>query len=499
MVLDVNTMAIELESERAPVTVVCSVDRSGSMAGSKFKAVQSTLTFLVGQLSAKDKFGLVAWDDKVEVKCTPSFMDQAGKQIALDAIGQMKTRGSTNLSGGLLQAINELAADEHLSEAGRSSSVLLFTDGHANHGITDRIKIGECTRGGLEACSSTTKPCVFTFGYGLDHDADMLRTISDEGNGLYYFLENEETIPQTLADCLGGLMSVVGQNLVLTVEALNGCTIADLHSKVNVVKQEPTLLKIELGDIYSEESRDSLMSLDLPASEEQDEMPICTVSLEYFDTVACCPGKCDATVNLRRVATMSESDQLEDSHVAGQYGRVAAALAMERANELGRAGKLEDARALLRETRESLPVLDEMSLEFQKDLLACEEGMTDTQAYRSMGSKTALNYACKAHSQRSCSHRSGRTVQYQTKSKKAMSDGAYQATFTSPPANKTETQRNTEANAQVRKQRKLVPAGRGQPIQGVWSNKTAKKKSSKSKVVRLAAAEPELELDAPPA
>ena len=48
---------------------------------------------------------------------------------------------------------------------------------------------------------------VYTFGFGKDHDGNMLRAISEEGQGIYYFLEKKDDIPKSFADCLGGLLS----------------------------------------------------------------------------------------------------------------------------------------------------------------------------------------------------------------------------------------------------------------------------------------------------
>jgi len=58
---------------------------------------------------------------------------------------------------------------------------------------------------------------VFTFGFGEDHDANMLRGISQAGKGVYYYVKKEEEIPSAFADCLGGLLSIVSQNIKLTI------------------------------------------------------------------------------------------------------------------------------------------------------------------------------------------------------------------------------------------------------------------------------------------
>ena len=48
-------------------------------------------------------------------------------------------------------------------------------------------------------------------GYGSDHDSEMLHHIANAGNGLYYYIENKDNIPESFCDCLGGLLSVSAQ------------------------------------------------------------------------------------------------------------------------------------------------------------------------------------------------------------------------------------------------------------------------------------------------
>ena len=60
---------------------------------------------------------------------------------------------------------------------------------------------------------------MYTFGFGSDHDAHMLKAISDAGNGMYYLVENEENIGESFAHCLGGLASTVAQGIQMTVTA----------------------------------------------------------------------------------------------------------------------------------------------------------------------------------------------------------------------------------------------------------------------------------------
>ena len=53
--------------------------------------------------------------------------------------------------------------------------------------------------------------CVFTFGYGPEHDTVLLPSLANAGNGLFYYIDNSDTIPESFCDCLGGLLSVAAQ------------------------------------------------------------------------------------------------------------------------------------------------------------------------------------------------------------------------------------------------------------------------------------------------
>ena len=52
---------------------------------------------------------------------------------------------------------------------------------------------------------------MFTFGFGSEHDADSLHSIAEAGNGLFYYIDNSDSIPESFCDCLGGLLSVAAQ------------------------------------------------------------------------------------------------------------------------------------------------------------------------------------------------------------------------------------------------------------------------------------------------
>merc|ERR1719473_1500576 len=214
------------------------MDRSGSMSGQKMTLMKQTLSLLIERtgLQAQDSLGIVTFDHEVQVALPLTKMDQAGRRAAAAAVDGVCVGGQTNLSGGLLQGLKMLCeSDEASREAaadaadgedavvvdggsGATRSLLLFTDGKANAGITDGGAIVAAAQALLKDHPALA---IFTFGYG-DHDEDALRGLAEASRGLFYFVAEPDAIPAAFADCLGGLSSVVCQNATLELRPAGG-------------------------------------------------------------------------------------------------------------------------------------------------------------------------------------------------------------------------------------------------------------------------------------
>ncbi|WP_411024985.1 vWA domain-containing protein, partial [Salmonella sp. s54836] len=135
--VDLNLKAPEFEeddSKRAAVDIVAVIDRSGSMSGSKLALVKKTLHFVVSQLTAKDRLCLVVYDDSVDIVFPLTNITVENKGKLETKIDDVKTRGSTNLCGGLIKGM--VTVMDRISNKADVASVLLLTDGLANVGIS---------------------------------------------------------------------------------------------------------------------------------------------------------------------------------------------------------------------------------------------------------------------------------------------------------------------------------------------------------------------------
>jgi hypothetical protein len=56
---------------------------------------------------------------------------------------------------------------------------------------------------------------IHTFGFGNDHDPELMTSIADLRDGNFYYIENLDLIDACFVDALGGLFSVVGENVII--------------------------------------------------------------------------------------------------------------------------------------------------------------------------------------------------------------------------------------------------------------------------------------------
>ncbi len=60
-----------------------------------------------------------------------------------------------------------------------------------------------------------------TFGYGKDHDAVLMDDLAKLKDGTFYFIDKVDDVGESFADCVGGLISVVAKDGVISVLAQN--------------------------------------------------------------------------------------------------------------------------------------------------------------------------------------------------------------------------------------------------------------------------------------
>jgi hypothetical protein len=402
-------------ADRKPIDLVLVIDKSGSMSGDKMELTKETAELVAKELGASDRLSIVTYDTGVYCPMPLAAMDKEGKAAAAETIGEIRPGSATNLSGGLLRGIEELSK---AAAGAETASVLLLTDGLANNGIRDTDGIVRCLEGAMGAMARPAT--VFTFGYGEDHDASMLRAIADAGGGVYYFMEDGDSVATSFADCLGGLLSVVGQNVRLVLSASGGATVLGALGKAYQATGEGTgTLELAIGDVYSEETKDILFEVSLPAAAGA-EVTV-TATLAYMDIVK---AELVTSAVASAVVARADADGAPNMAVEEQVNRVEAAEVLKAAGARARRGSFSGGCELLSAMEakfEASPAAaTPMNQQLIADLRECRSGMADRDSYRRQGAY-AVESMEQCHSkQRSNKSASSPHFSYETKSKSAM-------------------------------------------------------------------------------
>lgn len=376
-------------SERAPMAVSAVLDRSGSMGGKKLDLVKGTCKFMVRQMSPQDRLGLVAYDNQVNEIHRLSLMGVTACEGAGVQLNRLQAGSTTNLSGGLFKGLQQQKNFEvEEGDAEPVRSVLLFTDGLANVGITDSQQL---IKGLTKSLEGKPRVQIHTLGFGKDHDADLLQKLADVGGGNYYFIETPEDIPQAFADALGGLASVIAQNV--EVEVSKGgpdVMVEKVFSGFDVTDEEKGSKKVCFGDIYSEERKDIVVRLKVPkldSAKEKD--PLLTVKISYFDAVESEMKTAEINVNVQRVDQLPAS-RTPDTDVVDQRCRFEAICALRQATQAADVGDLREALRIVREGKEDLAKNVDLSpeaLHAVTELEQTETFLISQGEYDSLGSK----------------------------------------------------------------------------------------------------------------
>ena len=326
---------------RTPLSIALVIDRSGSMQGGKLAIAKDCARFLVRRLSGDDQLALVTYDDEVHLAVPLARVDAPLLDLVIAGIAP---GGSTNLSGGWLKGLEELAraSAEHVRR------VLLLTDGQANVGITDTPRLLSIARGTKRQAATTT------IGFGAGFDEDLLTAIADASGGATYFAENPDDAPAIFAEEFTGLATLVAQNVSVEI------TPAQPVEMLGVLNQYPIAdvpggLQVQLGDAYGSERRRVVFQLRIPEVAQLGVLRVADVVLRYVtmgDRVEARTVTIPITVNL---VSADEAAAAEADHeVVEETVLLSSARARKEARDLADSGDFDGARSTLEAVAEQL-------------------------------------------------------------------------------------------------------------------------------------------------
>ncbi|KAL9257493.1 E3 ubiquitin-protein ligase WAV3-like protein [Drosera capensis] len=385
------------QTSRTPVDLVTVLDISGSMAGTKLALLKQAMGFVIQNLSSNDRLSVVAFSSTARRLFPLGRMTESGRQQALQAVNSLVANGGTNIAEGLRKGAKVM---EDRKEKNPVSSIILLSDGQDTYTVNGS--------GGNQAkpnyqllLPSSIQPNegsefripVHTFGFGKDHDASSMHSISESSGGTFSFIETEAAIQDAFAQCIGGLVSVVVQQLQVGIECIHpalGLLSIKAGSYPCRVMADSRAGFIDVGDLYADEERNFLVSVNIPKELSGDLTRLLKVRCIFKD-----PFKKEMVTMEGDEVIITRSEKGEEGVVSlevdRQRNRLRAADTVSQARAAAEHGDLVGAVSILENCRKMLSGTvsgknqDRLCMALDAELKEMQDRLASRQVYESSG------------------------------------------------------------------------------------------------------------------
>ena len=188
------------------VNVVLFIDNSGSMEGDRIVSVIKTLVVLLPMLKIGDTITLVSYNSQASMIFKEVVITENPEQLPkmIEDINKIVAGGGTNLSAGIM-----LVGEQLKTSSQKADAIVALTDGAINEGITQIKGILSL----FESYPIMKGVPIYTLGYGIGHNANFLKGLSEPTHGIYTFLSSETMLAISIGEMLASIKTQVASKV----------------------------------------------------------------------------------------------------------------------------------------------------------------------------------------------------------------------------------------------------------------------------------------------
>jgi Ca-activated chloride channel family protein len=286
---------------RTPLNLALVLDTSGSMGEpGKISYLRQSLIVFLETLEADDIVSIVTYDTSARVIHPASFVGD--KHWIEEAVMQIQPGGQTNLHAGMMLGFEQV---DQQFDVRRNNRVLLLTDGIANVGITNPVRIAE------NALEFNEKGIhLSTIGLGIDMNDELLSELAQQGHGAYHFVDSAQEMEKVFLEEVEGLVERVANDVQILIEPAPGFSLREVTGYEGIPPAEG--VKVPMQDMGAGDSQVLLARLD-GVSAAPGPREVAAVTLIYEDPFAQRIREVggDVTVVVARISNYDPVDDVE--------------------------------------------------------------------------------------------------------------------------------------------------------------------------------------------
>ena len=245
----------EIDNKSIKIKLIFLIDISGSMSGIRLDLVLHAIKVIINASDENVEICIFTFDSTVNRITNFESMTSENKSKYLQLIGNIRTKGSTNLIDALKEVFNYCET----SSLSGNTRILIFTDGEPD--ISDINRYSPIMKTYFD--DNRLKNCVVDFfGFGNNLHQEIMTLIYQKGKGIFGFISDVNMLGTIFNNYIANIFTTIYKNIVISY------TIKDNESYSNYV---------ECGDIQIGQERNFL----IPTTQEIDYMKI-----TYFDLIS---------------------------------------------------------------------------------------------------------------------------------------------------------------------------------------------------------------------
>jgi Ca-activated chloride channel family protein len=233
--------------QRPSLTIMATVDISGSMTGTPLDVSKAMMHALIDELRPTDSFGIVTYGSTSEVAFPVTPVTDVERLHAV--VDGLSTDGSTNMEAGLRTAFGHLAATDGTTDLRR---VWLFTDVQPNVGASTASEFETIVGNAADEGIGLT-----VFGVGLGLGQQVMIGMSHLRGGNAFSIFSAEDVEDLMAESWPWMACPIAYDLSMSVSPADGLTLAEAYGIPAADDSED--IGLEIASVFLSRKRGAIL------------------------------------------------------------------------------------------------------------------------------------------------------------------------------------------------------------------------------------------------